>query len=697
MGATSTSSPTRAFTRAWLVGSALSTLLFTWLLSANTWSLTTRQTQANFYDVQARSLLHLHWDVPLRVLNIEAFVVNGKSFMYFGPFPAFLRLPIVAVTDRFDGRLTQLSMLLAFVVSLIVLGRLAWRARQLVLGDRSVDRGEAWATGALAGVIGGGSVVLFLANRPFVYHEAILWGIALSLAAYDQITAYSLAPTRRRLVWASMFATGAFLSRGSIGLGPVVALVILVLLAGVRGLRGRDRTAFARVTSLSVAALVPIVCYCSINYVKFGSLTSIPVKKQYQVQVDPQRRAVLRANDGKLFRFAFVPTTFLQYVRPDAIGFQRLVPWITFPSERAKVIGDVRFDTLDRASSAPASMPALTLFAGIGFVGIARRRQKRRRLDVFRAPVIGAAIGGFLALTIAYVAHRYLGDIFPLLALGAVVGLPIIVAWSGKRPRWARRTTVATLGALAIASVCINIALGVWVQRAFNGNDRIIGPFVRFQRELDGRWFGGTSSGIERAGFKLGRPAEEGQIRVVGDCDGTYWSDGKTWFGVERTNRTGRYLLRVGFPRRPAGTIEPLAASGPPNVRSILAIQYLRGDKVRFQYAYIGTKVQWYRGPTIHVDRDRSHLVELLLDPRTKQARVDLDGETVLEPLYALARDKPREIGRARPDDPVQPRFTGRLTNVPIGKTFCRGLERRGQVGDGDGAAAPSVYPAGQR
>src|SRR4029079_1905943 len=107
-----------------------------------------------------------------------------------------------------------------------------------------------------AAVLGGGSVVLFLANRPFVYHEAILWGIALSLAAYDQITAYSLAPNGRRLIWASLLATGAFLSRGSIGLGPVVALALLALMGGLRLLRARGRTALQRVVGLCGARVL---------------------------------------------------------------------------------------------------------------------------------------------------------------------------------------------------------------------------------------------------------------------------------------------------------------------------------------------------------------------------------------------------------------------------------------------------------
>jgi hypothetical protein len=234
---------------------------------------------------------------------------------------------------------------------------------------------------------------------------------------------------------------------------------------------------------------------------------------------------------------------------------------------------------------------------------------------------------------------------------------------------------------LAVASVAINLALAIWVQRAFSGNDRLVAPFVRFQHELDGRWLDGGNAGIEHAGFKLGHPAKEGEVRVVGDCDGTYWSEGRTWFGIERTNRTGRYVVRARFPRRPYGTLEPLATSGPPEVRSIIAVEYRRGDDVRFRYAYKRMDgVQWFNGPILHLDRSRAHTLELLLDPRTKQARVDVDGRTVLEPLYAFARDNPRALGRARPDDPVAPRFTGTLTNLPVGKPFCRGLQRRGQI-----------------
>ena len=71
------------------------------------------------YDLQARALFHGSWDVPKGVLGFEAFVVHGRHYTYFGPFASFLRMPILALTDTFDGRLTAPSMLLAWIVTAV--------------------------------------------------------------------------------------------------------------------------------------------------------------------------------------------------------------------------------------------------------------------------------------------------------------------------------------------------------------------------------------------------------------------------------------------------------------------------------------------------------------------------------------------------------------------------------------------------
>ena len=194
-----TASIRRTFLRACVIGAALAAVLFTWMLLLGRLDLLHSEGLSGFYDAQAHALLGGHWDIPAGKLGFEAFLIDGKQYMYFGPFPALLRLPIAAVTDSLDGELTQLSMLLAFAVLMVATIRLLWRVRALVRPDRSLTRLEQWAIGGFVLVVGAGSVVMFLASRPVVYHEASLWGVALAVGAFEATLAFVLRPGRAAL------------------------------------------------------------------------------------------------------------------------------------------------------------------------------------------------------------------------------------------------------------------------------------------------------------------------------------------------------------------------------------------------------------------------------------------------------------------------------------------------------------------
>jgi hypothetical protein len=173
---------------------------------------------SDFFDAQAHSLLELRWDVPASTLDIEGFVVHGRTFEYFGPLPALLRLPVAAVTDALDGRLGQLSMIAAFAVAMVFTFRIAARVRPLV-SDGPVSRRETWAVAAFVFVVGAGSVFIFLASRSWAYHESELWGAALALGAYEWIIAFAGRPSRRHLTLAAGFTLLVMLVRGSVDRG----------------------------------------------------------------------------------------------------------------------------------------------------------------------------------------------------------------------------------------------------------------------------------------------------------------------------------------------------------------------------------------------------------------------------------------------------------------------------------------------
>ena len=78
------------------------------------------------YDVQARAMLHGRLSLPAGSIGPEAFVHDGRTYTYFGVFPSLIRIPVLLVTHAFDGRLTTLSLLLAWLVTALAGAGLLW-------------------------------------------------------------------------------------------------------------------------------------------------------------------------------------------------------------------------------------------------------------------------------------------------------------------------------------------------------------------------------------------------------------------------------------------------------------------------------------------------------------------------------------------------------------------------------------------
>ena len=131
---------------------------------------------------------------------------------------------MLVFTHRFDGRLTEPSLLIAFLLALILASLLSWRLRGMVRGDAGVGRLEAVATAFLIVVVGVGSVLFFLGTTAQVYEEAEMWGAALALGAFYTMVGFLDRPSAGRLVATGLLTTLALLTRASVGAGPVVAI-----------------------------------------------------------------------------------------------------------------------------------------------------------------------------------------------------------------------------------------------------------------------------------------------------------------------------------------------------------------------------------------------------------------------------------------------------------------------------------------
>jgi hypothetical protein len=674
-------------------GATFAVALFALLVTRGRPDLLEWQRSGDFYDAQAHAWLAGRWSIPDGVLTIEKFLHDGHAYMYQGPFPALLRVPFAAVTTRFDGRLTQLSMLLAATVAMVGVTRLHWRVRRLVRPDAALRRADLVVAALATFAIGGGSALLYQASRSWVYHEAVMWGVAWTIVGIDAAVGCLQRPSRGRFVWAGLATTFAMCSRTSVALGAVAALAIIA--AGnvvVRAVRRTDgipvlgRLQWAAsaprsdgtfpVAAPTLAAFVPVAVYSAVNYIKFATLFSIPFYSQGFTLEDAQRRHFLDVNDGTLFGLKWVPTTVVQYARPDALRFTATFPFVDFPPP-ARPFSGVQFDLVDYTSSLPSSMPLLAILGIVGLWALLRARggDPGTGVAALRGPTLGGLAGGLTILPFAYISNRYLADLVPALVIAGLIGVHTLLAATSRadaaRPRWAVPVW-GTLGFLLIAGLWINVSLALIFGRLYSSDvkDDVAAAFV------DTQYDGGQALGLDpaiplRADEALPNDAARGQLAIVGDCDALYLADGMplnaskhhAWNPLVRSEAGGRYLRTITFPAEAPGTRLPLFTLTSRAGDGQLYAEWMGGAGVRFNYQGPGSG---FRSPTLYLPPERTYTLDLVVDPRLEFVQVWLSNVLAFQSFYTTPADAEITIGADVLGDPLLTDvYTGRLDPLP--------------------------------
>lgn len=694
----------RRFLVASAIGALLAFVAISWILTIGWSDLLARENYGNFYDAQAHSLLAGHWDVPSQALFYEGFRLHGKTFTYFGVWPSVARIPILEVAPSLSGRLTRVSMLGAFAVFLGAVVALHWRIRSLFRGRAAVGRTDLILGVAIPVVAGCGSCAVFLASRAWVYHEAIIWGVAWALVAYERLIAFLSRPSVLRLVAVSAAATLTISSRAPIGFGVTAALGLAGLGALVQpvGERGsihphwdRTRRAVASfgpqrtgsisrrrrlVFGIALATAVPLAVSAYVNWSRFGTLFSVPWRHQVLFIEQPNYARSLDANGGSYFSLSYVPTTLLQYLRPDALARTALFPWVTFQRFHSTVVGDVIVDGVDYSSSVPASMPALAVLTVLGF-GAAFSRRISPATAALRAPLVGGLCGVGFVITIAFIAQRYLGDWLPLLIPGGIAGLYVLlglrVRANSTRRRSVTTAALVVVAVLAVGGVWVNGSLSLLYQRLYNPQpDTLRAGMIGFQSDAT-RALGGSGAGdLTRVGHDLGRPAAADTSRIIGNCDAMYWSDGFVWHLVEGAPRGGVVLLHATRP--PADhRWHPLVAWSSQGADTVIVARVV-GSTFRIARAQRRTGEPATVTPnTIVLDVGHGrHDIEVVMVRALDLLRVRVDGkDALLTPFRAEQPDRFR-IGTASLPG-IAPDYGAPIGLLPARTGVCTRLLRR--------------------
>lgn len=267
------------------------------------------------YDSQAEHFLRGDVGVDSDAIRHEIMIVDGKSRMYFGPFPAFLRIPLNYIYPGGRGNWSRISGFCAGMIALAAfaaLVRSALRASELSTGWRN------WLGNAsLVGFALGSPLLLLLGNLS-IYDEAIIWALAWSLAAlYFALRSRETegSALTRSLLAFSFCAGAALLSRATFG-AP------FLLIAPVLALRLFRRNPVRNLTALFLPLGAAFFFYLFLTYARFGDFSGMPMR--FSANEEQQKFAV----EHGLFRLERVPYSFADYFFLRCPEFQDEPPFL---------------------------------------------------------------------------------------------------------------------------------------------------------------------------------------------------------------------------------------------------------------------------------------------------------------------------------------------------------------------------------
>lgn len=534
------------------VGIVVGSLAYLLTLLAWSWQPTRTGTESryasDFFDVQARAFLNGDIHLPPGSMGIEAFIHDGQEFQYFGPFPALLRVPVLAVTDELNGELTLLSMALAFVVMVVMTVRLFWLVRDLIRRGAPVGRFEAVTAALFLSLALGGTTLTFDASLPWAFHEVYAWAVPLSIASLYWLLRVLVHPNRSAVLWLLASLVALALTRTTGGW----ALCGGAVLAGLWMLTGRLHIDRRWGWVLLAVGVAPVLLAAAYNYAKFDHPYMFPLQEQVFTRISPQRRIALEANGGSITGMQFLPSTVASYFDPFGIRFVDYFPFVTMPEHAARAYAGATLDQSYRSGSVTATMPAMLVLTLAGAVMVLGRRSLERRL--LRVPFIAAAVIPMGVLNYGYIAFRYTSEFVPLLVFGSTVAVVVIIDKLVRRGPALRGLLAGSLGAGAVYSVAAMMLLGFTASATTSAGPEL-NRFIDTQVSVSGtRLAPLVDTGDDLPEVEAGPD----RLYIQGDCDALYYSTGATadhWMLVERRQA----VVRVDVPPRATQGRVPIA------------------------------------------------------------------------------------------------------------------------------------------
>ncbi|HQT76722.1 MAG TPA: hypothetical protein PLD10_06680 [Rhodopila sp.] len=388
-------------------------------------------------------MLHGDFGVDRDAIGFESFTRDGRTYAYFGIFPAVLRLPAMLFVDVTKGGLARLSCLTAMVTFVVLQIRTLWLVHRAVPPD---CRSTACLVIMAAATCLSGPQIYLLASAT-IYHEPIFWAAAMG-AGYNLILLRAVMvgrPLAAVSPTVGNFTTGtlttgdltamaalaglALNTRASVGAALCLSTGLLVLWANWGGRAGHLaslRTAAARMLDrrflAPVCVLAAFVLVAGIvNDERWGSPLRFADFRYYDFAHRQPWRLVMISTYGEINPIR-IPVGLLYY----ATGLPYMLKSMAGFSEYFRS----HFDGLEAPPLSGLVANPLTVI--LGAVGI--WRLVRRPADfpaggpaLLRLALLGHAAAIILVCAAMYLAMRYRMDFAPFMTLAAFAGYPAMM------------------------------------------------------------------------------------------------------------------------------------------------------------------------------------------------------------------------------------------------------------------------------
>jgi len=431
---------------------AIIAVYYLFLLSNGSFSLIVPEMLGRVFNSMLLHLLRGQFYVDPKVIDFEGIIHDGKTYAYFGVFPALLRLLAMPFIDVAQADLARLSCLTAVTIYV------ALQLRMLLTVHNGLPTRS--RTGGLLAVMITATVLsgpqLYILASASIYHEPILWA-AVMAAAYNLVVIQAVtlrggSLDNRDLGTLAVLAGLALLTRVSIGAALYFGTILLVawtawhrhgkpaeLMATVAAAI-RDWCLWPSVLILGLFAAV----VGGINVARWGNPLTFADVHHYLLYLRHPKYLEVQSKFGE-FNLGRIWIGALYYATGIPYLLKSVSPFGEFLATR--VVG----------IEAPPLTPLLTnpltvLLVGIGIYRLWWRPElPAEALTPLRLTLIGHAVAVFLILSYIWFTLRYRFDFAPFMTLGALVGYRCVSATAAEASEtWRKRMVVAATGLCAL-------------------------------------------------------------------------------------------------------------------------------------------------------------------------------------------------------------------------------------------------------